>query len=83
VQEADVTVDAEPEEHANSPKEKYLSMKASTMNPGEADNGEKAMHPDRPTFKNGDNALARPATSKATTLEARLSAEYESIKKVN
>ena len=81
VQEADVPVDAEPEEHANSPKEKYMSMKASTMNPGEADNGEKAMHPDRPTFKNGDNALAKPATSKATTLEAKLVAEYESIKK--
>ena len=81
VQEADIAVDAEPEEHANSPKEKYMSMKASTMNPGEADNGEKAMHPDRPTFKNGDNALAKPATSKATTLEAKLAAEYESIKK--
>jgi hypothetical protein len=60
-------------EPVNKPKKKYFSMKASTMNPGEGDAGEKAQHPDRPTFKNGDNALAKPAN------ESFLS-ELESIK---
>ncbi len=59
----------------NAPKEEYKTMRQSTLNPGEGDFGEKGMHPDRPTFKNGDNALAKP------TLESRLAAEYESIKK--
>ncbi|HET8688773.1 MAG TPA: hypothetical protein VFM18_19320 [Methanosarcina sp.] len=62
-------------EPINGPKEEYKTMRQSTLNPGEGDFGEKGMHPDRPTFKNGDNALAEP------TLESRLAAEYESIKK--
>jgi hypothetical protein len=66
----------------NAPDEKYFSMKGSTMGPGEGDPGEKAMHPDRPTFKNGDNPLSKPANESVPTLEARLAAEYESIKKV-
>ena len=72
------------EELANAPDEEYMSMKASTLNPGEADSGEKQMNPDRPTFKNGDNALSKPPVREATIkLEDRLAAEYESIKKVS
>ena len=74
---------------ANKPKKKYFSMRASTMSPGEGDNGEKAMNPDRPTFKNGDNALSNPPSrgkevlKAVAALESKLAAEYESIKKVN
>jgi hypothetical protein len=70
-------------EPVNTPKPEYKTMRQSTMNPGEGDNGEKAMHPDRPTFKNGDNALAKPAMEDILTLEAKLAAEYESIKKIS
>ena len=86
VKEADVSVDepTEDDEPVNKPKPEYKTMRQSTMNPGEGDPGEKAMHGDRPTFKNGDNPLTRPATNEAiNTLEARLVAEYESIKKVS
>lgn len=80
------------EDLANSPDEDYYSMRASTMGPGEGDAGEKAMHSDRPTKNNGDNALSTPATPPTraqktliavSTLESRLAAEYESIKKVS
>lgn len=72
------------EELANAPDEEYMSMKASTLNPGEADSGEKQMNPDRPTFKNGDNALAKPPVRESVVeLESKLAAEYESIKKVS
>ena len=75
---------ATEEELANAPDEEYLSMKASTMNPGEADSGEKQMNPDRPTFKNGDNALSKPPVRESVIgLESKLAAEYESIKKVS
>jgi hypothetical protein len=77
IDEAEVDVDEPVEEPVNGPKPEYKTMRQSTLNPGEADNGEKAMHGDKPTFKNGDNPLTRP------TLEARLAAEYESIKKVS
>lgn len=77
-------VDGEDEELANSPDEEYLRMDASTLNPGEADSGEKQQNPDRPTFKNGDNAMAKPPVREATLkLEAQLAAEYESIKKTS
>ena len=71
--------DEEPVNSGN--KNKYASMKASTMNPGEGDFGEKAMHGDRPTFKNGDNPLTKPANESVIKLEDKLAAEYESIKK--
>lgn len=74
----------EDNEPVNKPKPEYKTMRQSTMNPGEGDAGEKEMNPDRPTFKNGDNALAKPSMREAvSTLEARLAAEYESIKKVS
>jgi hypothetical protein len=80
----DTEVDGEDEELANSPDEEELSTEASTLNPGEADSGEKQQNPDRPTFKNGDNAMAKPPVREASLkLEARLAAEYESIKKVS
>ena len=86
VKEEKVEVDAKGAKPTNSPKEKYFSMKASTLNPGEGDNGEKAQHADKPTFKNGDNPLAKtavtPVKEATLSLEARLAAEYESIKKV-
>jgi hypothetical protein len=77
-------------EPVNGPKPEYKTMKQSTMGPGEGDAGEKAMHPDRPTNNNGDNALSTPATPPTraqktliavSTLESKLAAEYESIKK--
>ena len=83
VDEADAPVDDAGANPVNAPKPEYKTMRQSTMNPGEGDNGEKAMHPDRPTSNNGDNALARPANESISELEASLVAEYESIKKVN
>ena len=44
------------------------------------------MEPNKPTFKNGDNPLSKPAVNvkeDTVTLEARLAAEYESIKKIS
>ena len=82
--------DAPALEPVNGPKPEYKTMKQSTMGPGEGDGGEKAMHPDRPTNNNGDNALSTPATPPTraqktliavSTLESKLAAEYESIKK--
>ena len=82
VKEDAVAVNTPKGNPVNGPKEQYMSMKASTLNPGEGDNGEKAQHPDKPTFKNGDNPLARPAANESVVkLEARLAQEYESIKK--
>ena len=89
VEEADAPVDQPAEEPANAPEPEYKSMRASTMGPGEGDNGEKAMNPDRPTFKNGDNALSNPPArgkevlKAVAALESKLAAEYESIKKVS
>jgi hypothetical protein len=77
VKEADAPVQEPTTKPVNGPKPEYKSMRQSTMGPGEGDPGEKAMHPNRPTFKNGDNALA------TTALESKLAAEYESIKKVS
>ena len=80
---------AEPDEEPvnNAHHGQYASMKASTLNPGEGDNGEKAMHGDKPTFKNGDNPLSKtaitPVKEATMNLEARLAAEYESIKKIS
>ena len=82
VKEADAPVDQPDTEPANAPEPEYATMRGSTMGPGEGDPGEKAMNPDRPTFKNGDNALSNPPARK-TALEAKLAAEYESIKKVS
>lgn len=89
VEEADAPVDAPATQPANAPDEQYSTMRASTMGPGEGDNGEKAMNPDRPTFKNGDNALSNPPArgkevlKAVAALESKLAAEYESIKKVS
>jgi len=75
-------------EPVNGPKPEYQTMRQSTMGPGEGDPGEKAMHPDRPTNNNGDNALSTPPTRAQKTLiavsalESKLAAEYESIKKI-
>lgn len=83
VKEADAPVEEPVEEPVNGPKKQYMSMKASTMAPGEGDAGEKRMNPDRATYKNGDNAMSKPPVRETATLEARLAAEYESIKKVS
>ena len=89
VPEADAPVDQPVTKPVNGPKPEYKSMRASTMGPGEGDNGEKAMNPDRPTFKNGDNALSNPPArgkevlKAVAALESKLAAEYESIKKVS
>jgi len=89
VDEAETHVDDAGANPVNAPNEKYMSMKGSTMGPGEGDSGEKAMNPDRPTKNNGDNALATPPTRAQKTLiavsalESKLAAEYESIKKLS
>ena len=86
--EDDVEVEVnQPKEEPvnNAEKNKYFSMKGSTMNPGEGDFGEKNMYGGK-----GDNKMtqppsrpAKPVSVKESTveLEARLAAEYESIKK--
>jgi hypothetical protein len=76
------------DEEANSPDEGYYSIKGSTMGPGEGDPGEKNMYGGP-----GDNRMTQPPARPAKpvmqvresglTLEARLAAEYESIKKVS
>jgi hypothetical protein len=89
VEEADAPVNQPATDPANAPNPEYKSMRASTMGPGEGDNGEKEMNPDRPTFKNGDNALSNPPArgkevlKAVAALESKLAAEYESIKKVS
>jgi hypothetical protein len=89
VTEADAPVDEPTTKPVNAPKQKYSSMKSSTMNPGEGDSGEKRMYPPHPT---GDNGMTEPARKMPikngvkediATLEGRLAAEYESIKKVS
>jgi hypothetical protein len=72
----------------NKPKKKYFSLRASTLNPGEGDNGEKNMFGGP-----GDNPMtqspSRPAKPVRTvkedvlSLESQLAAEYESIKKAS
>ena len=67
----------------NAHRAEYQSMKASTMNPGEGDFGEKNNYDGL-----GDNKMKqqpnRPAKPvKQISLEAKLAAEYESIKKVS
>jgi len=88
VKEADAPVEEPVDKPVNQPKKKYFSMKASTMNPGEGDSGEKRQYPPHPA---GDNGMTEPARKMpikngikedALSLEARLAAEYESIKKV-
>ena len=70
---------------ANKPKKKYFSMRASTMNPGEGDSGEKRMYPAHPAGDNGMTEPARktPVKEDVLSLEAQLAAEYESIKKAS
>ena len=75
---------------ANAPKEKYFGIKdqLGTMNTGEADSGEKNNYGGRGDnpMKQQPNRPARPVkVGEAATgqLEARLAAEYESIKKVS
>jgi Protein of unknwon function (DUF3008) len=89
VDEADAPVDQPSTKPVNGPEPEYKTMRASTMGPGEGDAGEKTMNPDRPTFKNGDNALSNPPArgkevlKAVAALESKLAAEYESIKKVS
>jgi hypothetical protein len=70
---------------ANKPKKKYFSMRASTMNPGEGDSGEKRMYPAHPAGDNGMTEPARktPVKEDTLSLESQLAAEYESIKKAS
>jgi hypothetical protein len=83
--EADAPV-VEPDEEPsnNAHKNKYQSMKGSTMGPGEGDAGEKRMYP---KAADGDNPMTKPSRGMPVDghvqegLEARLAAEYESIKK--
>ena len=78
----DPEFDDESEEVVNKPEEQYYSMRASSMNPGEGDSGEKTMNPDRPTKNNGDNAMSRPPVRESENrFKGRLAQEYESIKK--
>ena len=83
-----VSVEEPDEELSNKPDEEYMSMKASTMNPGEGDWGEKNNYdgPGDNKMKQQPNRPAKPVRSVKeafATMEAKLAAEYESIKKVN
>ena len=89
VKEADAPVDEPTIEPVNNAhRNKYASMKASTMNPGEGDFGEKNMYGGR-----GDNRMtqqpnrpSKPVKSVKEAfaqMEAQLANEYESIKKVS
>jgi hypothetical protein len=74
IEEADVTV-AEPEEQVQSPRPKYASIKTITTQ-GDDLNREKTQDPATA------NRAANPFTNEdKLTLEDRLAAEYESIKK--
>ena len=80
--------DVEPDEDdvaVNKPDEKYMSMKASTMAPGEGDPGEKNNYdgPGDNKMKQQPGVPAKPVRVKEAQvkLEARLAQEYESIKK--
>jgi len=83
----------EPEEEErpinSGDKNKYASIKASTDNPGEGDNGRKRMYPPAAM---GDNPMVKPARGmpldghvqeSTVKLESKLAAEYESIKKTS
>ena len=70
-------------------KTKYASIKASTDNPGEGDNGRKRMYPPAAM---ADNPMTKPARGmpldghvqeSTVKLESKLAAEYESIKKTS
>jgi hypothetical protein len=82
VEEAKLTVADASEKPVNAPKPEYKSMKASTLNPGEDDNGEKNMYGGP-----GDNRMtqqpSRPVkpVKAMPTLESYIEAEYNSIKK--
>ena len=82
VEEDKLTVVDVNEKPANAPKPEYKSMKASTLNPGEGDNGEKNMYGGP-----GDNRMtqqpSRPVkpVKSMPTLESYIEAEYNSIKK--
>jgi ferredoxin len=82
VEEAKIKVNDSGANPINAPKPEYKSMKASTLNPGEADSGEKNMYGGR-----GDNRMtqqpSRPVkpVKAMPTLESYIEAEYESIKK--
>jgi len=86
-EEMEEAVDEPSEEPVNGPDEHYYNMRQSTLNPGEGDNGEKNMY-----GGDGDNKMTqrterpsipvRNVKEADLSLEARLAAEYESIKKV-
>ena len=88
VKEADAPVAQSNVKPVNVPDEEYMSMKASTLNPGEGDWGEKNNYdgPGDNKMKQQPNRPAKPVRSVKeafATMEAKLAAEYESIKKVN
>jgi hypothetical protein len=89
--EATVKVDAPVKPVNGADRNEYWSIEASTDNPGEGDGGKKRMYPAHPA---GDNGMTDPARKMPIkdgakikedvgTLESRLAAEYESIKKVS
>ena len=88
VKEADAPVAQSNVKPVNVPDEEYMSMKASTLNPGEGDWGEKNNYdgPGDNKMKQQPDRPAKPVRSVKeafATMEAKLAAEYESIKKVN
>lgn len=77
VKEADVTVDEPSEDDlANDPEEKYGTVKQITTQ-GDDMNRQKRQDP------HTANKAANPLTNDTLALEAKLAAEYESIKKVS
>jgi hypothetical protein len=74
----------EEEELANAPNEEYMSIKATTLNPGEGDFGEKNMYGgpgDNPMTQRPSRPTLPVRSESVIKLEAKLAAEYNSIKK--
>ena len=72
---------AEPPEYDNTPDEEVMSVDVLTKGgDGEVAGGEKAMHNDKPTHKNGDNPLAENEFNPVEAMGRRLMKQYEAIK---
>lgn len=76
----DTKVEKAPE-YANTPDEEVEGEEVLTKGgDGEVAGKEKAMHADKPTWKNADNALTKESVNPIESLGRKLMAAYESIK---
>ena len=72
---------AEPPEYDNTPDEEVMSVDVLTKGgDGEVAGKEKAMHGDKPTWKNGDNPIAESEFNPVEAMGRKLMKQYEAIK---